>query len=107
MAKEMMAFMQQMKQSETPVKFIRCDNMDENKDLHNKCRESDDLTNIKFKFTARDSPQFNSKAEQKFGTLFGRIRAACNAGKFDQEMKGQAMGQVCYDSNRHGEPTCS
>ena len=88
-----MAFMRQMKQRGSPVKFVRCDNAGENKDLHNKCQQSSDLTDVKFEFTARDSPQFNSKAERKFGVLFGRIRAAYNAGKFDQEMKDKLWGE--------------
>jgi hypothetical protein len=70
-AKELMVFMRQMKQRESPVKFIRCDNAGENKDLHNKCKESNDLTDVKFEFTVQDSPQFNSKAEQKPCTTQG------------------------------------
>jgi hypothetical protein len=92
-ARELMAFMRQMKQHRSPVKCIRCDNAGENKDLHNECKESSDLTDVKFEFTARDSPQFNSKTERKFGVLFGRIRSACNAGKFDQEMKDKLWGK--------------
>ena len=47
-ARELMAFMRQMKQHGSPVKFVRCDNAGENKDPHNKCKESSDLTDVKF-----------------------------------------------------------
>ena len=38
--------------------------------------------NIKFEFTAPNTPQQNGKAERKFATLKGRIRAMMNWGDF-------------------------
>ena len=87
MPKVMMVFLQKMITRGTPVKFIRCDNAGENVDLKNKCQQSTDLNHIEFEFTARDSPQFNGKIEQKFATLLGRVRAMMNAAKLTQELR--------------------
>jgi hypothetical protein len=56
----------------TPVKFIRCNNAGENKDLQTKCAKSTDLNTIQFEFTARNSPEFNGKIERKFAIFFGK-----------------------------------
>jgi hypothetical protein len=52
----------------TPVKIICCDNSGEKKGLMNKCRESQDLTDVEF--TTRDSTQYNAKVERKLAVLW-------------------------------------
>ena len=59
-----------------------------------KGRESQDLTDLEFEFTARDSPQFNAKVERKFAVLWGRMRALFNAARIPQKMKDKLWGEV-------------
>ena len=62
-----------MKARGTPVKFIRCDNAGENRDLKTKVEQSNDLNDITFEFTARDNPQPNGKIEKRFDIIFNRV----------------------------------
>jgi hypothetical protein len=82
-----MSFLRRMKARGTPVKYICCDNSGENKDLMNKGSESQDLTDVEFEFTARDSPPYIGKVERKFAELWGRMRALFNAARIPQKMK--------------------
>ena len=113
-AKEMMVFLRKMKERGTPVKYIRCDNAGENRDLKTKCEQSKDLNDIEFEFTARDSPQFNGKIERKFATLFGRMRALFKAAKLTQKLKNKLWGEAAMTvtdlenlllSRNHAEPS--
>ena len=61
----MVNFLRRMKARGTPIKYIRCDNAGENKELQKKCLQTQDLCGIQFEFTSRDSPQFNGKIERK------------------------------------------
>jgi hypothetical protein len=87
LAKTMMRFLRKMKARGTPVKYIRCDNAGENKDLKNKCDQSTDLHDVEFEFTARDLPQFNGRIERKFATLQAHVRSMLNAAKLMQELR--------------------
>ena len=87
----------------TPVKYIRCDNSGENKDLMAKCKDSQDLTDLEFEFTARDSPQYNAKVERKFAVLWGRMWALFNAARIPQKMKDKLWGEVAMTVDRHRE----
>jgi len=67
------------------VKYIRCDNAGENISLQ-KALDAEGM-NIKFEFTARETPQQNGKVERAFATLYGRMRAMMAAIKWDDSMK--------------------
>jgi hypothetical protein len=58
-----------------PVKIIRCDNAGENNKLKDRLLSKDWKKNIKFEFTARNTPQQNHLAEIGFTILFSRARA--------------------------------
>ena len=90
----MMQFLRSMKTRGTPVKFIRCDNAGENKDLMNKCKASKDLHDIDFEFTARDSPQFNGKIERKFATIFERIRVNFEAAQIEKKLRNKLWAEA-------------
>ena len=58
-----------------PIKKIRLDNAGENKKLRERCQSSDWKLNLKFEFTARDTPQQNSLAETSLATIANKGRA--------------------------------
>ena len=63
-------------ETDKEVKIIRCDNAGENKTTEERfIREK---RNIKFEYTARNTPQQNGKVERAFATLYGRMRAMMN-----------------------------
>ena len=55
------------------VCYIRCDNAGENIALQRECEKAG--LGIQFEFTAPGTPQQNGRVEQKFATLWGRVRA--------------------------------
>ncbi len=69
----MMGFIKKLQEIGNPVRFIRCDNAGENGTL--KKQIDNDGRNIKFEFTARNTPQQNGKVERAFATLYCRMRA--------------------------------
>jgi hypothetical protein len=91
----MVSFLRKMASRGTPVKFIRCDNAGENKDLQTKCAKSNDLNTIQFEFTARNSPEFNGKIERKFAIIFGRIRVNYNAAGLTKKLRDKLWGEAC------------
>jgi hypothetical protein len=58
------------------VKFLRLDDAGENVALENLCKQQN--VDVKFEFSGPRTPQRNGKVEQKFQTLYGRIRAMFN-----------------------------
>ncbi len=69
----MMGFIKQLQEMGNPIRFIRCDNAGENETL--KKQIDNDGRNIKFEYTARNTPQLNGRVERAFATLYGRMRA--------------------------------
>ena len=67
------------KQNGKEVKVVRCDNAGENLKLDNRLKSADWKLNVKFEYTARNTPQQNSLAEKAFDTLYSRGRAMMNA----------------------------
>jgi hypothetical protein len=63
------------------VKCFWCDNADENKSFQSLLRKKS-THYIKFEYTAPNTPQQNGKIEQKFATLYGKIRSVLNAAGF-------------------------
>jgi len=57
---------------------------------------------IKFEFTARQTPQQNGKVERAFATLYGRMRAMMAAAKWDDNMKHRLLDGSCSYSNQIG-----
>ena len=55
------------------VKIIRCDNAGKNIDFEREAKEKG--LDLKFEYTASDTPQQNGRVERKFQTLYGRVRA--------------------------------
>ena len=59
-----------------PVQRIRCDNAGENQAVEKRLSSSDwKMGNIKFEYTARNTPQQNSRVEKGFETIINRGRA--------------------------------
>ena len=69
------------------VKFIRHDNVGENKKLEGKC-DAEGL-GIIFEYTATGTPQQNAYVERAFPTLMGRARATMNLAGFTTEKRRQ------------------
>ena len=55
------------------IKKIRCDNAGENKSLEKEIIEKG--MNIRFEYTAANTPQQNGRVERKFATIYGRVRS--------------------------------
>jgi len=69
------------------VKIIRLDNAGENKALKRRCQSKDWKLNLQFEFTARDTPQQNSRAEVGFATIANRGRALMVAANIPDKIK--------------------
>jgi hypothetical protein len=63
------------KQTGKDLSIVRLDNAGENKKLQKRCDSKDWKLNLKFEFTARDTPQQNSLAEVSIATVANRGRA--------------------------------
>ena len=62
------------------VQQLRCNNAEENQAFKKACNQ--DGLGIKFEYTAPGTPQQNGRIECKFATLFNRVCAMLNSGKF-------------------------
>jgi hypothetical protein len=78
-------FIKTLQSQNKKVKYIRCDNAGENLSLQQSL-EGEGM-NIKFEFTARETPQQNGKVERAFATLYGRMRAMMAAANWNDAMK--------------------
>ena len=77
------------KEQGKPVKFIRCDNAGENKKLEGRLKSNDwRMGNIKFEYTARDTPQANCLVEIAFNTLYNRTRAMLHYANIPWSIRG-------------------
>eukprot|EP00957_Ditylum_brightwellii_P031781 2410183-Ditylum_brightwellii.AAC.1 len=74
-----------LKESGMPVKVIRCDNAGENLLLQKQANSAAWKLNIKFEYTARDTPQQNSLAEVGLAILSNRGRAMMIAANVPME----------------------
>ena len=77
------------------IKKIRCDNAGENIVAERKMQEKG--RNIKFEFTAPNTPQQNGKVERKFSTLYGTVRATLN----DANLKGEMRNRLWAECANH------
>ena len=62
------------------MQYARCDNARENDDFIQACKWEGMC--IQFKYTATGTPQQKDQVEQKFETIFYRVHAMLNGGKF-------------------------
>ena len=74
-----------MEEREPPSLTIICDNAGENKTLQKACDEQG-LT-ISFEYTARNTPQQNSKVEKGFEALYGRGKAMLHGAQVPETEK--------------------
>jgi hypothetical protein len=70
------------------------DNAGENKLLKTRCESKDWKFNIKFEYTARDTPQQNSKAERGLATIANRVRAMMAAANMPEEVRYRVWSKV-------------
>ena len=69
------------------VKIIRCDNGGEKIQLEKRLKSKDWKLDVKFEYTARNTPQQNALAEKGFDTLYCRGRAMMNAANVPLKMR--------------------
>jgi hypothetical protein len=74
-------------QNERPVKAIRMDNAGENKLLEKRLKSKDWQLNPKVEYTARDTPQQNSRAEVAIATLYNRGRAMMKEANIPKKLR--------------------
>jgi hypothetical protein len=83
------------------VRFIRCDDAGKNMTMKNDPETKSFV--IKFEFSGPRTPQINGKAERKFQTLYGRIRAMLNGANSEGELRDKIWAEcvmnVTYFSN--------
>ena len=58
-----------------PVKYLRQDNAGENLKIQARCKSADWKLPVEIEYTAKDTPQQNSRAETSFTTMAARARA--------------------------------
>ncbi len=74
------------------VKCIRCDNAGENISLEKACKQEG--LGVFFEYTAPGTPQQNGRVERKFATLYNRVRAMLNGGKFSSSLRNQLWAEA-------------
>ena len=102
--KKVMTFIRKMTDRNTPVKCIRCDDASVWHKLKKLCEESDVKSHreIRFEFTARDTPQRNGMIERRFAVVTRRIRAVLNGAKLPEDLRKILWGEAvmyCTDVN--------
>ena len=101
---KVMTFIRKMDDRGHPVKYIRCDDASIWYRLRRMCEASKVQAHrdIKFEFTARDTPQANGMIERRFAAVTRRIRAALNAAKLPEELRKILWGEaVMYCTDVH------
>ena len=84
-----------------PVQVIRCDNAGENQKLQKRLKSADwKLSNIKFEYTGRHTPQQNYLVEKGFETLYSRSRAMMNAAKVPEELKYKLFRDAIHTATK-------
>jgi hypothetical protein len=80
------------KETKLTIKKVRCDNSGENRKLKNLIQLDHNL-NVKFEFTAPNTPQQNGKIERKFATLYGKIRSMLNWARLTKHLRKKLWAQ--------------
>ena len=97
-------FVKNLKEIGKKVRYIRCDNAGENLSLQKAI--DDEGLNVKFEYTARNTPQQNGKVERAFATLYGRMRAMMISAKFDATMKQQLWMEAAATATKLDNILC-
>jgi hypothetical protein len=63
---------------------VRFDDAGENKSLEKLCKQEG--LGIQFEYSGPKTPQRNGRVEQKFQTLYGRVRAMLNGAGIQDEL---------------------
>ena len=91
-----MEFMKNLKNKENAeVKQIRCDNAGENQKIGGKAKELG--LEIKFRYTAPNTPQQTGFVETKFVTVYGRVQTMFKCENQDQE---GTLDGMCQHRNK-------
>jgi hypothetical protein len=77
------------------VKYMHCDNSEENHDIYNYIKAKCPGIRCKFEFTAPNSPQLIGKLKRKFATLYGTVRAILNGSKLTPLLRN-VMWAFCF-----------
>ena len=81
LAKTMLALVINLKiKFNLQVQYLCCNNAGENQDFKKTCKQEG--LGIDFEYTAPDTPHQNGYIKRKFATLFDRVCAILNGGKF-------------------------
>ena len=80
-------FVKKLTACDTNVKYIRCDDAPENKQLE-KALTKAGFGNIQFEYTTPGTPQYNGRIERRFATLYSRVRALLNAAELPESLRG-------------------
>jgi len=112
---ETLRVLQTLRDKGYTTKFIRCDDAKEHKVLQKKCESSSEqwLREIKFEYTARNTPQLNGKIERRFAVITRRVRATLNAAMLTEDLRQVLWGEAvmfctdidnCILSKAHDKP---
>ncbi len=74
------------------VKSIHCDNVGDNTSFEKACKQEDLV--VFFEYTAPGTLQQNERVERKFATLYNRVRAMQNGGKFTYSVRNQLLEEA-------------
>jgi hypothetical protein len=76
-ARLMVNFVMNLAATGKAVKYIRCDNANENTSFQQLYMKQQ--LNMQFEYSSPGAPQFNGKVERKFATLYNKVRAMLNS----------------------------
>jgi transposase InsO family protein len=82
--KKIVDLIKELKSANHVVAFVRLDDAGENKSLEKMCKQEG--LGIQFEYTGARTPQRNGRVEQKFQTLYGRVRAMLNGADIRDEV---------------------
>jgi transposase InsO family protein len=92
-AQTVMGWVTKMKKEHNlDIKSLRCDNSGENQKLRELIKLDKEM-NIKFEFTAPNTPQQNGQIERKFQTLYGKIRSMLNWARLTATLRSKLWAQ--------------
>ena len=80
------------------IKLWRCDGAGENKKLPDILAK--DNIYIQFKFTPRETPQYNGIVERAFATLYGRVRAMLNGAKLPKNVREKMWAEAANTATK-------
>jgi hypothetical protein len=111
--KKIVEFVEEMKtRDRNMVKFLRCNNSPENKNILQELKKKG--INTVIEFTAQGTPEENGKVERMFATLWGQSRAMMNQEKMNEEFRlglwtecancATQLNNILIKENKHVTP---